>query len=112
MTLIQRHRVSTSLPQCRLGDSSELTFTGNWTDTTVDAFNPTIIGDTRVQQLEDNLPEIRFAFMGTHQFGNFNALWRLNHYGDYYEAHLDDGTLPIYPGAETTVDLELGYSLR
>jgi len=93
-----------------IGDSSELTFTGNWTDTTVDAFNPTIIGDTRVQQLEDNLPEIRFTFTGTHEFGNFNGLWRLNHYGDYYEAHLDDGTLPIYPGAETTLDLELGYS--
>jgi iron complex outermembrane receptor protein len=93
-----------------IGDSSELTFTGNWTDTEVDAFNPDIIGDTRVQQLEDNLPEIRFTFTGTHEFGNFNGLWRLNHYGDYYEAHLDDGTLPIFPGAETTVDLELGYS--
>jgi len=93
-----------------MGDSSELTFTGNWTDTTVDAFNPTIIGDTRVRQLEDNLPEIRFTFTGTHQFGNFNGLWRLSHYGDYYEAHLDDGTLPIYPGAEPTVDLALGYS--
>ncbi len=93
-----------------IGDSSELTFTGNWTDTEVDAFNPDIIGDTRVLQLEDNLPEVRFTFTGTHEFGNFNGLWRLNHYGDYYEAHLDDGTLPIFPGAETTVDLELGYS--
>ena len=93
-----------------MGDSSELTFTGNWTDTTVDAFNPTIIGVTRVQQLEDNLPEIRFAFTGTHEFGNFNGLWRISFYDNYYEAHLDDGTLPIEAGAETTLDLELGYS--
>ena len=93
-----------------IGGNTELTLTGNWTDTTVDRANPDIIGPTRVLQLEDNLPEIRFAFIGTHEFGNWSALWRINYYGDYYEAHLDDGTLPIFPGAETTLDLELGYN--
>jgi len=93
-----------------IGGNSELTFTGNWTDTEVDAFNPTIIGDTRVQQLEDNLPEIRFTFMGAHEFGDFSGLWRINFYDNYFEAHLDDGTLPIFAGAETTLDLELGYT--
>lgn len=92
-----------------IGDTTELTFTGNWTDTQVDRFNPDIIGDTRVRQLEDNLPDIRFALIGTHEFNNFHGLWRINHYGDYYEAHLDDGTLPIEVGAEYTLDLELGY---
>jgi iron complex outermembrane receptor protein len=92
-----------------IGDNTELTFSGNWTDTEVDRFNPDIIGDTRVRQLEDNLPDIRFALIGNHDFNNFHGLWRINHYGDYYEAHLDDGTLPIEAGAETTLDLELGY---
>lgn len=95
-----------------IGDNTELTFSGNWTDTEVDRFNPDIIGDTRVRQLEDNLPDIRFALIGNHDFGDFHGLWRINHYGDYFEAHLDDGTLPIEAGAETTLDLELGYTFN
>jgi iron complex outermembrane receptor protein len=93
-----------------IGSNSELTFTGNWTDTEVDRANPDIIGPTRVMQLEDNLPDIRFTFTGTHEFGDFSGLWRISYYDDYFEAHLDDGTLPIFAGAETTLDLELGYS--
>jgi iron complex outermembrane receptor protein len=93
-----------------IGDNTELTFSGNWTDTEVDRANPDIIGPTRVRQLEDNLPDTRFALIGTHDFNQFRGLWRINHYGDYYEAHLDDGTLPIEAGAETTLDVELGYT--
>ena len=95
-----------------VGDFTELTFSGNWTDTKVDRANPDIIGPTRVRQLEDNLPDIRFALTGSHDFGDFHGLWRINHYGDYYEAHLDDGDLPIEAGAETTLDLELGYTFN
>ena len=95
-----------------VGDNTELTFSGNWTDTTVDRANPDIIGPTRVRQLEDNLPDIRFALIGNHDFGDFHGLWRINHYGEYYEAHLDDGTLPIEVGAETTLDLEFGYTFN
>ncbi len=96
----------------QVGDNTELTFSGNWTDTQVDRSNPDIVGPTRVRQLEDNLPDIRFALIGNHTFGDFNGLWRVNHYGDYYEAHVDDGTLPIEAGAETTLDLELGYTFN
>ena len=95
-----------------VGDNAVLTFSGNWTDTKVDRANPDIVGPTRVRQLEDNLPDIRFALMGNHDFGDFHGLWRVNHYGDYYEAHLDAGTLPIEAGAETTLDLELGYTFN
>jgi iron complex outermembrane receptor protein len=37
---------------------------------------------------------------------------RISYYGDYYEAHLDDGTLPINAGEEVTVDAELGYTFN
>lgn len=94
------------------GGDTEFTLTVNWTDTTVDKFNPAIIGDTRVRQLEDNLPEFRFAFIGTHQKNNRRGLFRLNYFDNYYEAHLDDGTLPIEAGAEFTLDLELGYTFN
>jgi iron complex outermembrane recepter protein len=92
------------------GDTS-FAFTFNWTDTKVTSFNPDIIGDTRVRQLEDNLPDTRFALLGTHQQGNWRGMVRVNYFGDYYEAHLDDGTLPIEPGSEITVDAEIGLRI-
>jgi len=91
------------------GGNTDFSFTYNFTDTTVDSFNPTIIGPTRVRQLEDNLPDTRFAFTANHLQGDWRALLRVNYYGDYYEAHLDDGTLPIEAGSEVTVDVEFGY---
>jgi iron complex outermembrane receptor protein len=99
-------------PAQLFGGDTEFTLTANWTDTQVDKFNPDIIGDTRVRQLEDNLPEIRFAFIGTHQQNNWRGLFRLNYFDNYYEAHLDDGDLPIEAGAEFTLDLELGYTIN
>ena len=101
--------VATTASEWFGGDQS-WSLTYNWTDTKVDRFNPDIIGDTRVRQLEDNLPDHRASFVGTHNQGNFRLLGRVNYWGEYYEAHLDDGTLPIEAGAEWTVDLEGGYN--
>jgi len=92
------------------GGDTNFSFTFNWTDTKVDAFNPAIIGDTRVRQLEDNLPDVRAAFVANHTQGDVRLLFRVNYYGDYFEAHLDDGTLPIEAGSEFTVDAEFGYN--
>ena len=92
------------------GGDTDFSLTYNYTDTTVDSFNPDIIGDTRVRQLEDNLPDTRFTFSASHLQGDFRGLLRVNYFGDYYEAHLDDGTLPIEAGSEVTVDVELGYN--
>ena len=92
------------------GGDTQFSLTYNWTDTQVDSFNPDIIGDTRVRQLEDNLPDHRAAFVANHVQGNFRGLLRINYFGEYYEAHLDDGTLPIEAGAEYTVDVEAGYN--
>ena len=56
------------------GGDTNFSFTYNWTDTEVDSFNPDIIGDTRVRQLEDNLPNQRFALTANHVQGN--PIWR------------------------------------
>ncbi|MCH7981655.1 MAG: TonB-dependent receptor [Proteobacteria bacterium] len=92
------------------GGDTNFSFTYNWTDTEVDSFNPAIIGDTRVRQLEDNLPDQRFALTANHVQGDWRVLLRLNYFGEYFEAHLDDGTLPIEVGQEMTVDAEIGYN--
>lgn len=101
--------VATTAAELFGGDSS-FALTYNWTDTQVDSFNPDIIGDTRVRQLEDNLPDHRAAFTWTHFQGPIRTLVRVNYFGEYFEAHLDDGTLPIEAGAEYTVDVEAGYN--
>lgn len=93
-----------------IGSNTEITFSGNWTDTEVDRANPALIGPSRVRQLEDGVPDVRFTLTGTHDFNNFRGLWRINHYGDYFEDHVDAAAFPIEVGAETTLDLEVGYT--
>ncbi|HEX5644772.1 MAG TPA: TonB-dependent receptor, partial [Erythrobacter sp.] len=38
-------------------------------------------------------------------------LLRANYFGKYFEAHLEDDTLPINAKAKVTVDAELGYEV-
>ncbi|GGD68711.1 TonB-dependent receptor plug domain-containing protein [Lacimicrobium alkaliphilum] len=84
----------------------------NWTDTTVDDFNPDNINLAKVEMLEDNLPAHRGTYTMNWSKEDFRALMRLNYFGEYYEDHVDaGGGLDIYPGSELTVDLELGYFL-
>ena len=72
--------------------------------------DPTI-SDTRIQQLEENLPQWKGFLNLTHEEGRVRGLLRANYYGSFYEAHLDDGTLPINAGSRVTFDAELGYEV-
>lgn len=94
------------------GGETDFNFAFNHTETEVDAFNPDIISDTKVSQLEGSVPENRGTLTMNHTQDAWNLLARVNYYGDYFEAHLDDGSLPIYPGAEVTVDTEFGYYIN
>ncbi len=60
---------------------------------------------------------MRGSFTVSHNQGAWNGYVRLNHYGSYYEDHADsgvvsaaDGGLPLYLGAELTVDAEVTYN--
>ncbi len=92
------------------GGDTKFAFAYNWTDTTVDDFNPDNINDAKVQMLEDNLPAHRFTFTTDWRYQAVDLLARVNYYGDYYEDHLDTGgDLPIYAGSEITLDVEATY---
>jgi iron complex outermembrane recepter protein len=93
------------------GGKTDFSFAYNHTETKVDSFNPNIINATRIRQLEENLPEDRFTFTVNHTQDDWNLLTRVNYYGEYYEAHLDIGSLPIDASAEYTVDAEFGYDV-
>ena len=91
---------------------SKLNLVLNWNDTEV-TLDPltTNVNDTKVRQLEDNLPNTRGSLSFTHEENSWRALARLNYYGSFWEAHLDDGSLSIDEGSAVTVDLELGYKV-
>jgi iron complex outermembrane recepter protein len=91
--------------------ATTLALVGNWTKTTVERFNPTLLSATRIRQLEENLPRTRGNVSLTHVEDSWRGLVRANYYGSYFEAHLDSGDLPIDAGAEITFDAELGVTI-
>lgn len=80
----------------------------NYTDTEVTRRGN--LGDTRLRQLEENLPNWKGNLSLRHSTEKWRALGRVNYHSDYFEAHLDDGTLPIEASSEFTVDVEFGYN--
>ena len=99
-------------PVAMMGGETLFSFTGNWTDTKVDAFNPDIIGATRVRQLEEAIPDIRFSLSASHQRGPWRFLARGYHYGGFYEAHVNAGSLPINAKSRWFMDLEGAYTFN
>lgn len=93
-------------------EEGDTTFTAvfNYTDTSVERAGS--LGATRRRQLEDGLPEFRANFTVNHRQGNFRGLARLNYYGEFFEAHLDSGDLPIEADGQITIDAELGWEVR
>lgn len=87
----------------------------NWNRTKVTDFSPNIIGEARVQILEDALPRSKGTFSINHQRERWHVMTRLNYYGSFYEDHVDSGCvvgpdcLPIYGDAALLVDAEVGY---
>ncbi len=80
----------------------------NYTDTEVTRGGN--LSATRTRQLEENLPNFKGNVSLRHSTDKWRALGRVNYHSDYFEAHLDDGTLPIEASSEVTVDVEFGYN--
>ena len=92
------------------GGTTRATLAVNYTKTDVTDVGQTI-SEVRVKQLEEGLPHWKGFLNLTHEQGPLRAMLRANYFGSYYEAHLEDGTLPIDAGAEITFDAELGYEV-
>ncbi|MGB0495342.1 MAG: TonB-dependent receptor plug domain-containing protein, partial [Kangiellaceae bacterium] len=93
-----------------MGGEIKHAFAYNHNETEVTSTSP-FVGETKVRQLEENLPEDRFTFTTTLNQDSWNLMARINYFGEFYEAHLDDGTLPINAGAEFTIDTEFNMDL-
>ena len=69
------------------------------------------LGDTRLRQLEENLPKWKGNLTLRHSRSKVDMLVRANFHSAYGEAHADDGARWIEPGGEITVDVQGAYDL-
>ncbi|MDF3127380.1 TonB-dependent receptor [Rheinheimera sp. 1928-s] len=96
-----------------------LAFAYNWTDTNVDRISEylidgelkTNISASKVEQLERGLPRVRGSFTVNQNYGDWKGYVRFNHFGAFYEDHLDSG-FPIEVDSAITTDLEISYSVN
>jgi len=111
-TVTQGIDIVASYPFSSFGGNSNISLVGNWTDTKVEKSSSNLLDETRIRTLEEGLPSIRGNINFTHNQGDWRALARVNYFGDYYIAHVSYGGFAFEPGAEVTVDLELGYNVN
>ena len=90
--------------------ASTLSLAFNYTDTEVTRRGG--LSDTRLRQLEENLPNLKGNLTWRHSQNNWRWLARANFHDSYFEAHLDSGDLSIEPDGEITFDIEFGYTFN
>jgi len=88
------------------GGGAELSLAFNHTRTRVTAYNPDVLNETRIEQLEDALPGTRWTAAGRRGWGGVSVLGRLSYYAGWFDSR-DDRS---YPG-EHLVDLEASYAV-
>ena len=88
------------------GGDAELSLAFNHTRTRVTAYNPDVLNETRIEQLEDALPGTRWTAAGRRGWGGVSVLGRLSYYAGWFDSR-DDRS---YPG-EYLVDLEASYAV-
>ena len=111
-TTTQGIDVIATYPVDMLGGRTNFSFAGNWTETTVDKFNPDVISDKRVVQLEKNLPRTRFTLSANHLQGPWSFLARARYYGKFTEFTTDDGSARNEGDARALVDIEGSYTFK
>ena len=87
-------------------DGTELGLAFNYTGTRITAYDPDVVDDTRIRQLEEGLPRYRWLLTGKHALGDVHLVGRLSYYGGWFDARDDHS----YSG-DYLVDLEASYSL-
>ena len=83
---------------------TEFSLAFNHTNTRVTRYNPQVLDDVRIRQLEDALPGTRWMASARRTLGGVSALARLSYYAGWFDARDDRA----YPG-ESLIDLEASY---
>ncbi|MBZ0114677.1 MAG: TonB-dependent receptor [Thermoanaerobaculia bacterium] len=84
-----------------------LSFLFNHTETEVTKFNPDTLDATRIQELQEALPETRFNVSVNHNFTDrFRGLARVSYYDEWFDS--EDGQ--VY-GGKNLLDLEASFDV-
>lgn len=81
----------------------------NWNKTEVTAFDPDVIDDARIANIETQLPKYRVVLTQNWEMGPFTALVRGNYYSKY-QLTASNGVAQWF-GSEFVFDLEVSYAL-
>ena len=90
----------------QLGGRTTFSFLLNHTKSSVTYYNPETVTASRINLLENVLPESRWSLTARHREGKFRFLVRLSYWGDFFDR--EDAL--NYPG-EYLSDLEVTYQL-
>jgi iron complex outermembrane receptor protein len=82
----------------------------NWNETEVTRFDPDVISQARIAQLEKTLPKYRVVFTENWSSGPFSVLGRMNWYSKFTVS--DDGPVSQTFGSEFVFDLEASYEFN
>ncbi len=93
------------------GGDLKYSFTYNWTDTEVTSAGQ-FVGDGKIIQLEQNLPNNRGGLSLNYSQDNWRLMGRINYYGSFTELHLDSIDLRINAGSTYLVDSEFAYDVN
>ena len=93
------------------GDS-QFTLVANWAEIDLTRFDPRFTSDNRRLQIEEGRPDSRLTATWTHSQDRWSVMARARHYGEYYDAPTNDGSVAFYPDASTVFDLEFGYDVN
>ncbi len=85
---------------------AEFSFALNHTSTKVVRYNPGVLDEVRIHQLEDALPATRWTVAGRRTWSALSLLGRVSWYAGWFDSR-DDRS---YPG-EYVVDLEASYAM-
>ena len=89
-----------------MGGDTEFSLAINHTATTVTSYNPAVLDEVRIRQLEDALPGTRWTTSGRRAWGDLSVLGRLSYYAGWFDSRDDRD----YPG-EQLIDLEATYAV-
>ncbi len=91
---------------------TDVTLTASWVTTTVENYNPALINDQRVRELEKGTPKLRVNVNAVHPFTeNLVMNGRLRYYHKIWEPHLFSDAFPLNVSESYLVDVEFQYQL-
>ena len=86
------------------------TLVTSYVKTSVEHYDPAVIDEQRVRELEDGLPKFRLTLSGVHRVNEkWNVNGRIRYYDNIWEPHLFSSAYPFEVSEDILLDLEVNY---